>query len=172
MKVQSQSTTRGPPVPTYHICAVCLLGPLVLPVCQSLNSPECVLQVVASGQGNGAEETLNSRNCVQEQRLWEVLWRDTTDAFLSITKRKNTILEKILYCRWWWQGLDSHYNYWGEQWLSKTDMKNQKICVQAEERCCNSILPGISTCSTCLQKCVLNLWCFLTEQHAEILSDL
>lgn len=38
--------------------------------------PERVLQVVASGKGNGAEEALNGRNRVQEQRLGEVLRRD------------------------------------------------------------------------------------------------
>lgn len=38
--------------------------------------PERVLQVVASGKRNGAEEALNGRNRVQEQRLGEVLRRE------------------------------------------------------------------------------------------------
>lgn len=41
------------------------------------HSPERVLQVVSSGQGDGAEEALHCRNGVQQQRLGEVLQRDT-----------------------------------------------------------------------------------------------
>lgn len=58
-------------------CSLGYLSSVCVCVTVGHNSPKRVLQVISSGQGNGAEKTLHSRNCVQEQRLWEVLKRES-----------------------------------------------------------------------------------------------
>lgn len=68
-KVHRQPTTRGHPIPTHHICRLSMNVSAAHLLLHLFKSPECVLQVIASGKGNGAEEALNGRNCVQEQRL-------------------------------------------------------------------------------------------------------
>lgn len=56
--------------------------------------PECVLQVVSSRQGNGAEETLDSRNCVQQKCLGQVLLRDRSHRAHWLLRVENKNREK------------------------------------------------------------------------------
>lgn len=113
------------------MAAVCLLGLLVL---QSFNSPECVLQVIASGQWNGAEEPLNSGNCVQEQRLWEVLWRDRTQQIISHAwhKEKKSYTGNTLYCRCW---LHRGMAKCGKSLVAaQIEMNFSKLCLESDRR--------------------------------------